>query len=150
MATLFDGKAFYHQNDQRSLKYLMEQREVGPEYQKWMYKLLGFDFEIHYKSGPTNKVANALSRRMVADPELHMLQSTQSLPMEELDEEIEKDPFIRQVKLDMSEGDKPHVGYTLEKGRLLYKGRLVIPKKLEINTQSFERISRLSYRRACW
>lgn len=69
--------------------------------------------------------------------------------MEEFDEEIEKDPFIRQVKLDISEGDKPHVGYTLEKGRLLYKGMLVIPKKLEINTQSFERISRLSYRRAC-
>lgn len=56
--------------------------------------MLGFDFEMHYKLGPTNKVADALSRKMDGVPELQVLQSTWSVPMKELNEEIENDPFI--------------------------------------------------------
>lgn len=35
----------------------MEQEEIGAEYQKWVCKLLGYDFEIRFKAGKTNKVA---------------------------------------------------------------------------------------------
>lgn len=121
------GRHFIIKTDQRSLKFLMEQREVGPEYQKWMYKLMGFDFEIHYKPGPTNKVADALSRRSDSNPELQVLYSTWSLPLEKLNEEIGDDPFIQQVKIDITEGNKSHFGYSVENNRFLYKGRLVIP-----------------------
>lgn len=121
------GRHFIIKTDQRSLKFLMEQREVGPKYQKWMYKLMGFDFEIHYKPGPTNKVADALSRRSDSNPELQVLYSTWSLPLEKLNEEIGDDPFIQQVKIDITEGNKSHFGYSVENNRFLYKGRLVIP-----------------------
>ena len=37
---------------------------IRPEYQKWVCKIMGFDFEIQYKVGRLNRVVDdALSRR---------------------------------------------------------------------------------------
>lgn len=40
----------------------MKQREVNLEYQKWMLKLMRYQFEIQYRPGIENKDADALSR----------------------------------------------------------------------------------------
>ena len=57
------GQKFYIQTNQRSLKYLLEQRIATPEQQEWVAKLLGYDYEIKYKPSRENSVAYALSRK---------------------------------------------------------------------------------------
>ncbi|KOM50304.1 hypothetical protein LR48_Vigan08g113100 [Vigna angularis] len=57
------GQRFVVHTDQKSLKFLLEQRMTTQAQQHWIAKLLGYDFEIVYRTGATNKVADALSRK---------------------------------------------------------------------------------------
>jgi hypothetical protein len=55
------GRHFKVKTDHDSLKYFLEQRLSSEEQQKWVTKILGYDFEIVYKKGKQNVVADALS-----------------------------------------------------------------------------------------
>ncbi|KAL8127284.1 hypothetical protein AgCh_014263 [Apium graveolens] len=93
--------------DQQSLRFLTQQREVNPEYQKWVTKLLGFDFDIQYRMGASNKVADALSRQ--PDGEL--------------------------LRKELLDGDKEYSGYNIVNGVLSYKGRCVLPQNSMFKTK---------------
>ena len=56
------GQRFLVCTDQQSLKYLLEQQIVDGEHNKWLYKLMGDDFEIQYKLDSINSTVDALSR----------------------------------------------------------------------------------------
>ena len=57
-----EGHHFIIHTNRQSLKYLLEQRITTPLQQKWLTKLLGLSYEIHYKTGRDNLAADALSR----------------------------------------------------------------------------------------
>jgi hypothetical protein len=57
------GRHFKVKKDHDSLKYFLEQRLSLEEQQKWVTKMLGYDFEIIYKKGKKNVVADALLRK---------------------------------------------------------------------------------------
>ena len=57
------GRHFKVKKDHDSLKYFLEQRLSSEEQQKWVTKMLVYDFEIIYKKGKKNVVADALSRK---------------------------------------------------------------------------------------
>ncbi len=57
------GRRFTIITDQQALRHLLQQKIVTPEQQKFLVKLLGFEYDIIYQPGKENKVADALSRR---------------------------------------------------------------------------------------
>lgn len=54
-------RPFIIKTDQKSLKYIVEQKEITPFQHMWLSKLMGYDFEIHYELGKENVVVDALS-----------------------------------------------------------------------------------------
>jgi hypothetical protein len=61
------GRRFTVRTDHYSLKFLLDQRLATIPQHHWVGKLLGFDFEVEYKPGAQNTVADALSRRDTPD-----------------------------------------------------------------------------------
>ena len=128
------GHTFVIRTDQQSLKFLMEQREVGMEYQRWVSKLLGYHFQIVYKPGATNKVADALSRVSSENIELGTIISIAGVGWEEVQNSIQGDDFIQRLGEDLA-ANKPHPrGYELVQDIVRYKGRIVIPPKSNLVT----------------
>lgn len=77
------GHTFVIMIDHRSLKELMSQVIQTPEQQRYLAKLLGYDYTIQYKPDLTNMVADVLSR-VPAPPSLMLLSVPHNLFMEQL------------------------------------------------------------------
>lgn len=63
------GSTFKLYTDHKSLKCLLTQTIQTPEQQKWLTKLVGYNYEIVYKPGKENVVADALSRTLEQPPD---------------------------------------------------------------------------------
>lgn len=96
------GQKFTVLSDQRALKHLLEQREIQPEYQRWLTKLLGYDFEIKYHSGLLNKAANALSRVTYIE-ELRALSVPSVIDLSIVQEEVQRDPELVKIRQELIE-----------------------------------------------
>lgn len=57
------GRYFFIKTDHQSLKFLSKQQAITLYQQKWVAKMLGYDFSISYRKGAQNTVADALSRK---------------------------------------------------------------------------------------
>jgi hypothetical protein len=105
---------------------LLQQRIVTAEQQNWAAKLLGFDFEIVYKPGKSNKGADALSR-IHEGGELNVTASSlQWKDAEILKEEFAKDEYLQKIVLSLQQDPNSKPGFEFKHGVLLYDGRLVI------------------------
>ena len=118
------GQHFIVYTDQKSLKFLLDQRIGGEEQNKWVAKLMGYDFEIRYKVGSKNKVADALSRKI----QFSSLTTTVSVDWEGLEDEVQSDERLRCIIQQILQGRDPPAGFALVNGKLRYKGRMVISK----------------------
>jgi hypothetical protein len=67
------GQCFQIKTDHQSLKYFLEQRISSQEQQKWLTKIFGYDYEIIYKKGKANVVADALSQKYEEEGSLFSL-----------------------------------------------------------------------------
>ena len=99
---------------------------VSLDNQKWLSKLLGYDFEIEFKPRFTNKVVDALSR-IPAQATLLALSAPQVLQLSKLDKELASDPSLSQILATLYMGHPTKPRYSLVQGRLYYKNILVVP-----------------------
>ena len=99
---------------------------VSPDYQKWLYKLLGYDFDIEYKLGFANRVADVLSR-VPYQSTLLSLSVPQEVHLADIDKELQSDPLLSQIRQALSLGQPIKHGYSLIQGQLYYHNRLVLP-----------------------
>ncbi|TYK18776.1 Retrovirus-related Pol polyprotein from transposon 297 family [Cucumis melo var. makuwa] len=121
------GRRFTIISDQKALKFLLEQREVQPQFQKWLTKLLGYDFEILYQPGLQNKAADALSR-MDHSIELKAMSTAGIVGMEIVTKEVEKDEELQLITQQLQTDPALEGKYSLSNGKLMYKGRVVLSK----------------------
>ncbi|RDX87042.1 Retrovirus-related Pol polyprotein from transposon 17.6, partial [Mucuna pruriens] len=93
--------------DQHSLKFFTQQRFNIEEQYKWASKLLGYDFEIQYKPGRENSVADVLSRS-VTYAAISFLKFTDG---EQWVEEVQKDAALQKVTQDLISNPNSHEYY---------------------------------------
>lgn len=112
--------------DQKSIKFMLEQRLNTPFQQVWMAKLMGFDFEIYYKEGAKNVAVDALSRKSGAELLPLMLSNAKEDLLDQIKTCWSSDSVIQQLMNEISADPHKHPKYSWHRGELRRKGNLVI------------------------
>ncbi|KAA0057348.1 Retrotransposable element Tf2 [Cucumis melo var. makuwa] len=84
-------------SDKKALKFLLKQREVQPQFQKWLTKLLGYDFEILYQPGLQNKAADALFK-LKQTAELNAMTTLGIIDIEVVEKDGELQEIIKKLE----------------------------------------------------
>lgn len=121
------GRHFIVRTDQQSLKFLLEQCLVCEEHQKWLSKLLGFDFEIQFQPSLENKAVDAFSRM---GPTVSFLEVSCPwvLELDEVRLAVARDRELSKIVANIQSGSEEKSGCSVVEGILHYKGILVLPK----------------------
>lgn len=122
----FWGQYFIVRTDHYSLKYLLEQRIATPSQQRWVCKLLGYNFGIEYKPGHSNIVADALSRR-IETAACHAISCRHWDLLAEIRTEQHGSEEV-QLLINKVQESASSQSWDVQDGLLLYKGRIFLPK----------------------
>ena len=129
------GRRFLIRTDHYSLKYLLEQRLSTSPQVHWISKLLGFDFSVEFRSGMTNKVADALSRRDDNGPEevsqLHALQSSTSGILSRIRQEIKTNERLGELRDRIIRGEESEL-WEAKDGLIFRKGVVYLDSNSEL------------------
>lgn len=121
------GRRFVVRTNQKALKHLLEQAVIQPQYQEWVSKLLGYDFEVQYQPGMENQATDALSR---VPPTIHLayLIAPSLIDIQKICQEVAEDPKLMEIIEKLALGEDSTSKFNLHQGTLRYKGRLVLSK----------------------
>lgn len=124
-------RPFIIKTDQRSLKFLMEQKITTPFQHMWLSKLRGYNFEIRYKQGKDNIVVDALSRVTGSELLSMVLSQEYSGFYDSLKLLWETDPHLRKIISDLKANKASHPSFTFINEELRRKGKLAVSNDKE-------------------
>lgn len=107
------GRKFVVYSDQKSLKYLLQQRITTADQQNWLAKLLGYQFEVVYKPDLENKAVDSLSR-LHGDSELRSLTTFPIwLQLAEVQKEVRENEELKRIIEELSQDLNVHPKFSL-------------------------------------
>ena len=119
---------FIIRTDHRSLKFILNQKWTTAFQQRWLVKLMEFDFSIEYKQGHDNVVVDALSRvEPVACKALMDHQVVSELVIK-IKASWDSDHAIQRKISELQANSSFHKHYSWKDGELMRKGRLVVDR----------------------
>jgi hypothetical protein len=128
------GQHFQIKTDHQSLKYFLEQCISSPEQQKWVTKLFGYDYEIIYKKGKDNVVADALSRKYEEEGSLFSLSFIVPDWLQVVRQEWLQDPKSLHLIQQLQTNAPAPPGYSWLQDELRYKGHLYLSKQSKLKS----------------
>ena len=108
--------------------------------QKWLTKLMGFDYTISYKKGVENKVADALSRRGLDASELNALSMIQPGWLLDLQESWVGDEVAQQVITSIAGGREPPNSFSYTNHTIRFQGRLYVGSTGELRKKIMQEL----------
>nr|GFC60058.1 hypothetical protein CTI12_AA187700 [Tanacetum cinerariifolium] len=85
------GSRFVIKTDNIAMSYFQTQKKLSPKQARWQDFLAEFDYQLEYKSGKANVVADALSRKA----EFAAITQGQFFLQDQIKEGLEHDPWPR-------------------------------------------------------
>ncbi|GMI70195.1 hypothetical protein HRI_000688800 [Hibiscus trionum] len=121
------GRHFKIKTDHQSLRFLAENQAITPAQQKWVVKMLGYDYEVIYKKGSTNVVADTLSKRPgVEEGQLLAISSVNSEVMTRVVSSWATDDRLKKIMEELQKGTSHYSKYLWDGKWLRRKGRVVV------------------------
>ncbi|RVW18844.1 Transposon Ty3-I Gag-Pol polyprotein [Vitis vinifera] len=166
------GEKFEVYSDHKSLKYIFTQKDLNSRQRRWMETLEDYDFALHYHPGKANVVADALSRKsygqlsnlglrefemhaVIEDFELCLSQegrgpclysiSARPMVIQRIVEAQVHDEFLEKVKAQLVAGEIDENWSMYEDGSVRFKGRLCVPKDVELRNELLADAHRAKY-----
>ncbi|KAL0428660.1 UNVERIFIED_CONTAM: Retrovirus-related Pol polyprotein from transposon.6 [Sesamum latifolium] len=120
------GHHFIIKTDHQSLKHILEQKVDNALQQKWISKLLGLDYEVHYKKGKDNIAVDALSRR----DQVECVAITVIIPnwATDVQKSYEQDEELLPILQAKTVKDSTYPSYSLQGGILRRNHRICVGK----------------------
>ena len=130
------GRHFTIKTDHQSLRFLLDQQSHTPAQQQWILKMMGYDYDVCYRKGSSNKVADALSRKPMEA--LHMVTVLHTDLLAKIQHSWEHDANVSRVIQQLQQPSNKPSKFTWEANQLRRKGKLVVGMDLALRQELLE------------
>lgn len=120
------SRPFILRTDQKRLKLLLKKEVSTPFQQFWLSKLIGFEYEMQFRSGAENVVADALSKVIGFKLLMMAISTIQSDLFELITQTWATDPALQCIIEQKQQNAKSFPKHQLINGQLRKRGKLVV------------------------